>query len=146
MPKEKAKASSKETPTTPHEIAPAAGMSALARWKNASVALVAAAATSDDDDEEGESNQAKLYKLFSQTTAQTLTGAAARGAQAAAISRVKAASKAVGGKFLSEDEWQAMKSEMALLRETNKRLRENQDRLRVDQSAIEVASIDEPMW
>jgi len=86
-----------------------------------SVALSAVAAD-DDDEDDGESNQAKLYKLLSQTTEQHLTGAAARGAQAAAQSRVRAASSAVGGKFLTEGEWQAMKSEMTVLREANKRM------------------------
>ena len=121
-------ATPKSSPRAPKKNVPAAksaelkkGSVALSRWKNASVALSAVAAD-DDEEDDGESNQAKLYKLLSQTTEQHLTGAAARGAQAAAHSRVRAASLAVGGKFLTEGEWHLMKSEVAILREANKRI------------------------
>lgn len=105
---------------------PAAGNKAMARWKNAGVAVAVAAKSSESeraDDDDTDSTQAKLYRLLSQNiSSQNLSGAAARGARAAAEGRVKAASKAVGGRFLSADEWEAMRFEMAELRLKNKRL------------------------
>jgi hypothetical protein len=71
--------------------------------------------------------------LLSQATDQDLAGAAARGAHSAASS-CAVSNSAAGANNLTEDDWQAMKSEMremesemTLLREANKSLKENMD-------------------
>jgi len=103
------------------------GRMALRRWKNAGIAVTVApnavpkVALDEVGDEEN--TQAKLYKLLSSGIGtENLSGAAARGARAAALSRIKAASSSVGGRFFSEEEWKAHKYEMNELRERNKRL------------------------
>jgi hypothetical protein len=65
-------------------------------------------------------------KLFDPSNVSTkLTGAAARGARAAAFKRVKEAATEVGGMFLTNEEWSAMRAEMTRLKIENKRLATN---------------------
>lgn len=113
---------------------------AAMRWKNAGLAVMSTQGA-EEDAGDGESSQAKLYKLLNlQTQTKTLTGAAARGARAAAFGRIKAASAAVGGKFLSGDEYEAMKYEMRCLREQNKRLEQHASELRQENSRLRAQS------
>ena len=91
------------------------------RWRSAAAQVVAQHSPSYNGDE-GESLETQLNRLLGGATQANLTGAAGRGARAAALSRVKAASAAVGGVFLSQEAWEAMRAEMTSLRSQNKRL------------------------
>jgi len=51
-----------------------------------------------------------------------LTGAAARGAKAAALGKVKEAASSVGGIFLTTEQWESMRAEIATLKVSQKRL------------------------
>lgn len=62
---------------------------------------------------------------------ENLTGAAARGAKAAALGRVKAAADASGGIFLTKEQYDAMRKEIMQLKVTNKRLEDEVVELRV---------------
>lgn len=65
-----------------------------------------------------------------------LTGAAARGAKAAALTRVRSAVSSCGGVFLTQEQWEAMRSENSTLKTANKRLeKELQDARRVMKSS-----------
>ena len=59
-----------------------------------------------------------------------LPGAAARGARAAALERVKQASSAVGGVFLTTEQHNALKEQINLLTTSNKRLNQEIEELR----------------
>jgi len=95
---------------------------AKSRWKNA--ALAVAVAKEPDEKASSQSAQAAVYRMLSQQegSTQNLSGAAARGAKAAAVGQIKMACTAAGGRFLSEDEWKAMRFETSQLRAQNKRL------------------------
>ena len=57
-----------------------------------------------------------------------LKGAAARGARAAELKRLKKDSEHVGGVFMLKEEWEAIKAEMEGLRAANRRLQDEHDK------------------
>lgn len=54
--------------------------------------------------------------------ADALTGAASRGVRAAALQRLSRAAAKVGGTFLTEEQWAAIRTEMGTLKDKNRRL------------------------
>lgn len=61
-------------------------------------------------------------RISHEDSTQNLSGAAARGAKAAAVGQLKRECVAAGGRFLVDDEWKAMCFETSQLRAQNKRL------------------------
>jgi len=107
-------ASPASTPVSP-TVAEAAPAPALAP-------VSAPPLASPEEETEEQPWEQQLARLLQPISNPHLTGAAARGAQAAALSRVKAATAAVGGVFLTADEWDRTRSELAQLRFQNDRL------------------------
>lgn len=127
-------------PKPPTSTDVANGMAKM-RWLNAISAHAGTRKTSDDVADD--SDPANLYQLLKSQSQQHLSGAAARGARAAALSRVKQATSAVGGKFLSAEEWQVMRAELGNLRVQNKRLEKEVASLRAAAARTEQAHEDD---
>lgn len=111
------------------------------RWENAAVVVSAPVAADIVDESRAQAAAAAVYNLLSkdpdsQRGTQKLSGAAARGARSIAISQVREACVAVGGRFLSTDEWSAIKFETSQLRMQNKRLDSEMTELRKQLSEV----------
>ena len=101
-------------------------------WKDSIMAVKVANIMHDAEDEESPSaidvsHMSHMSSCVStaeqlRTNSQMLTGAAARGAKAASLARVKAAASTVGGVFLTSQQWEAMRCENTRLKVSNKRL------------------------
>lgn len=127
-------------PTLKVAVAPAAAplSSARRRTRNQSKEFLALVSTEDSARSQPEtaedsggadfsvptSQLASHLQRYSQGPAIDDRSAAARGARAADLARVKKAATEIGGKFLTIDEWEAMQAEMKMLRVKNARLTE----------------------
>lgn len=113
------------------EARPRAG-SLKQRWKDAALAVAVEAKISKLDEQEQLDAElvaqaiaatTKVFDVTKMKGAHNLTGAAARGAQAASLARVKEASAAVGGVFLTNTQHAALKEQINILTAANKRMK-----------------------
>jgi len=103
------------------------------RWKDAALALQVQSMLGDLADEEAyPGGQAKQKATPEQLRLNTekLKGAAARGARAAALKSVQSAAQHVGGILLTQEQWDAHRAEVALLKASLKRVQGELDQTR----------------
>jgi len=108
-------------------------------WKDASAAMIVKTDMDYSIDSET-SSVPSAFDIQKLKGTAALTGAAARGARAAALKRVQTASEAVGGVFLTKEVYEAMRQELKTLRIQNKRLQEDLTQARLAASPTKTPS------
>lgn len=134
---------SRQLPEEPEGEAKQGPSLARLRWKDAAFALaVETKQRKDEDDEasrlfevgdrarEAYNEQAQLRSIAQNST---LKGAAARGARAAALARLRQQATQLGGVFLTHEQHAAMKQQLRELAVANKRLKEEVARKHSDE-------------
>jgi len=109
------------------------------KWKDAAAAMMVNTDMDDSIDSET-SSVPSAFDIQKLKGTAALTGAAARGARAAALKRVQTASEAVGGVFLTKEVYEAMRQELKTLRIQNKRLQEDLTQARLAASPTKTPS------